>query len=137
MLKATETTVTFNGAEYPRVEFENKFDTYLGEEKMKEFAIKVKAMLGFGASDEDIDSMNLDKVISYGVQFGMLTDTPRMLMLPNGVKIKKNELRNDPSLFPEELIEAIKEKIELEREKEAEIASPELQSDNAGTSPSD
>jgi regulator of protease activity HflC (stomatin/prohibitin superfamily) len=46
-------------------------------------------------------------------------------------------LRNDPSLFPEELIEAIKEKIELEREKEAEIASPELQSDNAGTSPSD
>lgn len=137
MLKATETMVTFNGAEYPRVEFENKFDTYLGEEKMKEFAIKVKAMLGFGASDEDIDSMNLDKVISYGVQFGMLTDTPRMLLLPNGVKIKKNELRNDPSLFPEELIEAIKEKIELEREKETEIASPELQSDNAGTSPVD
>lgn len=136
-LKATETMVTFNGVEYPRVEFENNFDKYMGEEKMKEFSIKVKAMLGFGASDDDVDTMSLDKVISYGVQFGMLTDTPRMLLLANGVKIKKNELRNDPSLFPEELVDAIKERIELEREKEAEIASPELQSNNAGTSPSD
>jgi hypothetical protein len=136
-LKATETMVTFNGVEYPRVEFENNFDKYMGEEKMKEFSIKVKAMLGFGASDDDVDTMSLDKVISYGVQFGMLTDTPRMLLLANGVKIKKNELRNDPSLFPEELVDAIKERIELEREKEAEITNPELQSDNTGTSSSD
>ncbi len=116
MLEADETTVKYNGEEYPREVFETKFTEYFGVDNMKIFAEKVKGMLGFGAGDGDVNNMSVDKLVAYGVQFGFISDTPRMIILPDGEKIKKKELRANPDIIPEDLINKIKEKIESEKE---------------------
>jgi len=110
MLKSSDTMVKFEGNEYPRAMFEEKFGEYFNEEKMKILADRIKKMLGFGA-DDCIETMNIDKLINHGVTLGFITDTPRTIILPDGTKIKKNELRANEELIPKELIEQIKNKL--------------------------
>ena len=117
MLKASDTTVTFEGNEYVRTMFEEKFNEYFNEEKMKVLRERVKTMLSFGA-DDCIETMSIDKLVAHGVSMGFITDTPRTIILPDGTKIKKNELRANEDLIPKELIEQIKAKLTEEKESE-------------------
>lgn len=117
MLKSTDTIVKFENVEYSRAMFEEKFGEFFNEEKMKILAERIKKMLGFGA-DDCIETMNIDKLINHGVSLGFITDTPRTIILPDGTKIKKNELRANEDLIPKELIDQIKAKLAEEQEKE-------------------
>lgn len=114
MLKASDTNVKFENIDYPRAMFEEKFGEFFNEEKMKVLAERIKKMLGFGA-DDCIETMNIDKLINHGVSFGLITDTARLIILPDGTKIKKNELRLNEDLIPKELIEQIKAKLKEEQ----------------------
>lgn len=107
--------VVYNGESYPRTVFESKFDEYM-KDNMELLRDKIKNMLGFGSTEEDVDSMTVETLVIKGVQFGLISDTPRTIILPDGTKIKKNELRGDPSLVPEELIQKIKENLKEESE---------------------
>ena len=110
MLKATDSKVTFDGNEYGRQMFEDNFEKYFNEEKMKTLSERIKNNLTFGA-DDNIDSLSIEKIVQYGITFGMIQDTPRLIILPDGTKIKKNELKFSEELIPEELIEKIKAKL--------------------------
>lgn len=123
MLKATDSKVVFEGNEYGRQMFEDNFDKYFNEEKMKTLAERIKNNLTFGA-DDNIEAMSVEKLVQYGITFGMIQDTPRLIILPDGTKIKKNELKYSEDLIPEDLLEKIKQKLtetENEEVKEKEI----------------
>lgn len=123
MLKATDSKVVFEGNEYGRQMFEDNFDKYFNEEKMKTLAERIKNNLTFGA-DDNIEAMSVEKLVQYGITFGMIQDTPRLIILPDGTKIKKNELKFSEDLIPEDLLEKIKQKLtetENEEVKEKEI----------------
>ena len=123
MLKATDSKVTFEGNEYGRQMFEDNFDKYFNAEKMKTLAERIKNNLTFGA-DDNIEAMSVEKLVQYGITFGMIQDTPRLIILPDGTKIKKNELKFSEDLIPEDLLEKIKQKLtetENEEVKEKEI----------------
>lgn len=123
MLKATDSKVTFDGNEYGRQMFEDNFEKYFNEEKMKTLSERIKNNLTFGA-DDNIDSLSIEKIVQYGITFGFIQDTPRLIILPDGTKIKKNELKFSEELIPEELIEKIKAKLSesenIEESKEME-----------------
>ncbi len=110
MLKATDSKVVFEGNEYGRQMFEDNFDKYFNEEKMKTLAERIKNNLTFGA-DDNIEAMSVEKLVQYGITFGMIQDTPRLIILPDGTKIKKNELKFSEDLIPEDLLEKIKQKL--------------------------
>lgn len=121
MLKATDSKVIFEGNEYGRQMFEDNFDKYFNEEKMKTLAERIKNNLTFGA-DDNIEAMSVEKLVQYGITFGMIQDTPRLIILPDGTKIKKNELKYSEDLISEDLIEKIKQKLtETETEQVKEI----------------
>lgn len=111
MLVADDNTVTFQGKEYPRTVFKAKIDKYLGDDGMAELRDKVKNMLGFGSAEEDIENMSVEQLVIKGVEFGFVSDTPRTIILSDGTKIKKKELRSNPAIVPEELIQKIKDKM--------------------------
>lgn len=117
MLKATDTTITIEGNEYGRDVFELKFNEYFNDEKMKILAERIKISLGFGEND-NIETMSVDKLVAHGVAMGLITDTPRTIILSDGTKIKKNELRANEDLIPEELIKEIKARLLKEKEVE-------------------
>lgn len=117
MLKSTDSTVTFEGQEYGREMFEQNFAQYFNEEKMKMLRERIKTSLCFGA-DDNIETMSVDKLVAHGIRLGLISDTPRMIILADGTKIKKNELRANEDLIPTELIKEIKEKLFEEDSKE-------------------
>ena len=110
MLLADDKIITYNGEEYPRAVFENKLDEIMKDD-MLNLRDKIKNMLGFGENTEDIDDMNVETLVIKGVDLGLLTDTPRTIILSDGTKIKKKDLRGNPDLIPSELIEKIKNKL--------------------------
>ena len=125
MLKATDSKVTFEGNKYGRQMFEDNFDKYFNAEKMKTLAERIKNNLTFGA-DDNIEAMSVEKLVQYGITFGMIQDTPRLIILPDGIKIKKNELKFSEDLIPEDLLEKIKQKLtETENEEVKEMEKEE------------
>jgi hypothetical protein len=110
MLKASENTVTFEGQEYGRQMFEEKFGEFFPKEKMDILRERIKESLSFGAND-NIETMSVDKLVAHGISMGIMTDTARMVILPDGTKIKKNELRANEDLIPEEIITEIKNRL--------------------------
>lgn len=103
--------VIFNGEEYPILNFEMNFLELFGEENFKLLAKKIKENLSFGASEFDINFMSTDEIIKYGVEYGIIIEKARSIILPDSTKIKKKELREDNSLLPQEVIDQIKERI--------------------------
>lgn len=115
MLKATDSKVIFEGNEYGRTMFEEKFGEFFTGEKLQTLRKRIKTELTFGA-DDNIDAMNIDKLVAAGIKFGLIQDTARTIILPDGVKIKKNDLRANEDLIPEELLDQIKAKLIEEKE---------------------
>jgi hypothetical protein len=115
MLKADDDVVTFEGKEYVRQMFEEKFGDFFVKEKMDILRERIKVSLGFGEND-NVETMSVDKLVAHGVSMGLITDTPRTIILPDGTKIKKNELRANEDLIPSELISQIKENLLKEKE---------------------
>lgn len=110
MLKSNDSTVTFEGIEYGRQMFEENFDKYFNAEKMELLRQRIKTSLTFGI-DDNIETMSIDKLVANGISLGLIQDTPRLIILSDGTKIKKNELRANEDLIPEELIEEIKKRL--------------------------
>lgn len=128
MLKATDAKVIFNGEEYTREMFEQNFENYFTPDKMKLLEERIKTELTFG-EDTNIDTMSVDKLIAHGINFGLIQDTARTIILPDGTKIKKNELRANEDLIPNELLEQIKNKLKdkTDNEKEQTIEETNIQ----------
>ena len=109
-------TVIFNGEEYGLTRFENEFETLFGVDNLKKLAVKIKDNFTFGESALDIEFMSVDQLVVAGVQFGLVNETSRMILLPDGTKIKKNELRADNSLMPKDILDEIKARLKKEQE---------------------
>ena len=109
-----EKTIIFEGQEYGISRAEKDFETIFGEENMKKLAVKIKDNFSFGESELDIEFLSVDQLAVFGVSYGIISEKPRSFVLPDGTKIKKNDLRADNSLMPDEIIQKIKEKLREE-----------------------
>jgi len=109
-----EKTVIYKGESYDLGRFENDFEELFDQEDMKKLATKIKDNFTFGESELDIEFLSVDQLAVYGVQYGFISEKPRSFILPDGQKIKKNELRADNSLMPVDIIEKIKAKLREE-----------------------
>lgn len=110
-----ENTVTYKGKEYPKAVFEEDLFEIMKDD-MQTLRDKIKNMLGFGVNEESVDDMTVETLVIRGVELGLISDTPRTIILSDGTKIKKKELRANPDIIPQELIQTIKDKLkELEK----------------------
>lgn len=125
MLKATDSVVTFEGNEYGRQMFEENFDKYFNEEKMEMLRQRIKTSLTFGV-DDNVETMSVDKLVAHGINMGLIHDTPRLVILSDGTKIKKNELRANEDLIPTELLDEIKKRLLEKQETEKSEETKEI-----------
>lgn len=120
-LKDNGNTVIYNGNQHNRIVFENDIDSYICGGELDKLAELIKNNLSFGESDTDIDNLNINDIITAGVQFGLINDTPRTIIFNHNDavhKVKKSDLKGDPTLIPEELINEIKNRLQEQKESE-------------------
>jgi len=119
-LKDNGNVVVYNGEEYNKVVFEQNLEDYINEEEMKKLAEMIKASITFGESEIN-GNMDINKIITLGVRYGLINDTPRTISFAindDVIKVKKADLKGDPTLIPDELINLIKDRADKEKESE-------------------